>query len=118
MHRRVTHPKAGVLSVDVSGPYVKGHDLDKEAKFMLVGAFAALRSRSVQKEAEKIEDVEEGPVLDIQDESGMEDQDMKEGEDLRLEAAGVGDGCAKMIWIEEMMKLEKESREKIRRLRR
>ena len=73
MHRKVTHPNAGVLSVDVSGPYVKGNDLDKEAKFMLVGAFTALRSRTIQKEAEKIEDVEEGPVLDIQEEPGMED---------------------------------------------
>ncbi len=90
MHRKVAHPKAGVLSVDVSGPYVKGNDLDKEAKFTLVGAFTALRSRSVQKEAAKIEDVEEDPVLDIQEEPGMEDQDLKEGEDLRLEAAEVG----------------------------
>ncbi len=36
---------------------MEGNDLDKDAKLMLVGAFTALRSRSVQEEAEKIQDL-------------------------------------------------------------
>ena len=37
MHQKVKHPRAGVMSLDVSGPYKKGNDIEEEARFMLVG---------------------------------------------------------------------------------
>ena len=43
MHSKVKHPRAGVMSLDVTGPYKKGKDIDGEAKFMLIGTYTWLR---------------------------------------------------------------------------
>ena len=41
-HVAVQHPRAGVLSLDVAGPLVRGHDVEKDVKFMLIGTYTWL----------------------------------------------------------------------------
>ena len=37
MHSKVSHPRAGILNLDTCGPFIKGHDVEGESKFMLIG---------------------------------------------------------------------------------
>ena len=84
MHGKVHHPKAGVLSLDVSGPYIKGRDVDGEAKFMLIGAFTKLQPRE-HKASDEIEEEDQAeellvPQLEVEDEEEEEKVGSK-GED-------------------------------------
>ena len=63
MHTKVVHPRAGVMNLDVSGPYKKGRDTDGDAKFLLVGTYTWLRPPD---EVEELE-VDEDPVLEVQE---------------------------------------------------
>ena len=79
MHGKVHHPKAGVLSLDVSGPYIKGRDVEGEAKFMLIGAFTKLQPRE-DKTSDDVEEKEEAEELSVpQLEVVEEEQEEKEG---------------------------------------
>ena len=65
-HRRSKLPlKAGVLSIDVTGPFKRASDLVRgEAKYMLVGAFTwpSIRARPLQ--PEPVEEEEDDPRLE------------------------------------------------------
>ena len=65
-HRRSKlPPKAGVLSIDVTGPFRRASDLVRgEAKYMLVGAFTlpSIRARPLQ--PEPVEEEEDDPRLE------------------------------------------------------
>ena len=87
MHRKIVHPKAGVLNVDVAGPFHQGNDLEKSAKFMLIGTYTWLRSEERQEDEEEEvwedpgrgdleEEGEEGP--EIEEDLGIEDQEAGE----------------------------------------
>ena len=74
-HRRSKlPPKAGVLSIDVTGPFRRASDLVRgEAKYMLVGAFTwpSIRARPLQ--PEPVEEEEDDPRLEderTEDEEG------------------------------------------------
>ncbi len=62
MHGKMLYPKAGVLSLDVSGPYVKGRDVEGEAKFMLIGAYTKLGPKEDRRVEGKEEEVPEEGV--------------------------------------------------------
>jgi len=101
MHHPTTFPRAGILTLDVSGPYTPGHDVEEPAKFMLIGAYTWLKSSSSKKEDEKGEDEKreeevedeaaEGPQLEVlaDEEEGVEagavedeeEKELREGED-------------------------------------
>ena len=79
MHRKITHPRAGVVNLDLAGPFQKGNDVEGNAKFMLIGTYTWLRSeeKAEDEEAEEWEDPgrgdlneegEEGPELEDPDE--------------------------------------------------
>ena len=82
MHFKKSHPKAGVMSLDVSGPYHLGHDLLVEGKFMLIGSYTWVKPKGdCEEEKEEVEDQkgedeEEGPILEAEE---------KEKEDLEDE---------------------------------
>ena len=54
-HRRVRHPLAGCLSVDITGPLRRSQDQYGEKKYMLIGAFTWVRSK---KDALPVDDQE------------------------------------------------------------
>ena len=107
MHHKISHPKAGVMSLDVAGPFHKGNDVDGQAKFMLVGTYTWIKPQqeageeAPSPEAEQadqvedqeredgrpegqLEDEEEGPQLEDPDEEQQEDEeeaDMPEEEE-------------------------------------
>ena len=73
-HVAVEHPRAGVLSFNVAGPLVTGHDLEIDTKFALIGTYTWLlppdekedrevpektrrRSRGLQRSWVRIEDL-------------------------------------------------------------
>ena len=110
MHKKTSHPRAGILSLDVSGPYVRGNDLESEAKFMLVGAFTALRSRSGGEKVEVSEEVEAGPEMEIQEDEIEEGREVPE---VRLEAAeveGVEEDWEMVGCEEELVEVEDEKK--------
>ena len=110
MHKKTSHPRAGILSLDVSGPYVRGNDLESEAKFMLVGAFTALRSRSGGEKVEVSEEVEAGPEMEIQEDEIEEGREVPE---VRLEAAeveGVEEDWEMVGCEEEVVEVEDEEK--------
>ena len=43
MDTKVPHPRAGILSLDVTGPFHPGNDIEQTAKFMLIGTYTWLR---------------------------------------------------------------------------
>ena len=60
MHFKKSHPKAGVMSLDVSGPYHLGHDLLVEGKFMLIGSYTWVKPKGdCEEEKEEVEDQKE-----------------------------------------------------------
>lgn len=49
-HGAMTHPRAGVMSVDLAGSFHKGHDVHGEAKFMLLGTYTWLLPESAEED--------------------------------------------------------------------
>ena len=98
-HHKVSHPRAGILNLDVAGPLRPGNDLEEAAKFMLLGTCTWLKPRKDEKKEEKkmedledqdvaIEDLEEeGPVLEADEDEVEEEKNEKreEGEDEDVE---------------------------------
>ena len=89
-HRRVSHPRAGVLSLDTSGPLILGKDDGGKGKFMLVGTFTwavpkeSQRFNLDEQRAKELEEGEEGPRIEDEvskgDQKGSGDPDLL-GED-------------------------------------
>ena len=85
-HLKIPHPRAGILNLDVSGPYVKGNDLEGDAKFMLIGSYTWLCSPDQEDEQEErlpegpaLEEGEEGPQIEEEAEEGrQEDEEVEE----------------------------------------
>ena len=80
-HRRIGgrkggKPKAGVLSLDTSGPFVKGIDLGEEKmKFILVGTFTWLVVKGSKLREEKEEECpEEAPEIEEEEERKEEEE--------------------------------------------
>ena len=98
-HHRVSHPRAGVLNLDVAGPLRPGNDLEETAKFMLLGTCTWLKPRRDEKKEEKKqeereegdgaeEDVEEeGPMLEAEEEEieAEEEEKKDEAEDVEVD---------------------------------
>ena len=83
MHGKMLYPKAGVLSLDVSGPYVKGRDVEGEAKFMLIGAYTKLgpkEDRRVEEKEEEVPEEELVPLLEVIDDDDAEEEEKNEDE--------------------------------------
>ena len=77
-HRRLRHPKAGILSMDLAGPLRREPDHEAQKRYILVGAFTWIVPRGKTTD-EKPPEVEEGaPVID-QDEALEEEQVLIEG---------------------------------------
>ena len=110
MHKKITHAKAGVLNLDVSGPYLKGNDVEGDAKFMLVGTYTWLRGSDECEDQEKdeveVEEIrpgeeEELPAIeDEAGEAGEEPEEIQEGEEERL-GAPVADALQELGEVEE-----------------
>eukprot|EP00434_Breviolum_minutum_P018297 symbB.v1.2.016141.t1/scaffold1167.1/size134246/1 len=84
-----------------------------EAKFMLVGAFTALRSRSGGEKVEVSEEVEAGPEMEIQEDEIEEGREVPE---VRLEAAeveGVEEDWEMVGCEEEVVEVEDEENKKV-----
>ena len=73
-HRRVPHPLAGCLSVDVTGPLITSKDQRGENRYMLVGAYTWLKPRDG--EGDEVEEQGEANPL----------EDSGDGQDVVLEA--------------------------------
>ena len=91
-HRKVSHPRAGILSLDVAGPFHLGNDVEEPAKFMLLGTCTWLKPRKEEKDEKKQEKEEEdllkegdaeedGPVLEVDDEEELVAEDENEEEE-------------------------------------
>ena len=82
-HRRSKlPPKAGVLSIDVTGPFKRASDLVRgEAKYMLVGAFTwqSIRARPLQ--PEPVEEEEDDPRLEDERTEDEEHEELPAVED-------------------------------------
>ena len=81
MHSKVSHPRAGILNLDTCGPFIKGHDVEGESKFMLIGTYTWLRPPDDNPE----EEVEEHPPIEVAE--GEEEQwpEIEDVEDEREE---------------------------------
>ena len=86
-HRKVSHPRAGILNLDVAGPFQSGNDVEEPAKFMLLGTCTWLRpkkkedqgdssSEAIEEEEPEGGEEEEGPFL----EDALEDQAQEQEE--------------------------------------
>ena len=88
-HRKVSHPRAGILNLDVAGPFQPGNDVEEPAKFMLLGTCTWLKPKKKEDDGdpvpEGLEDgeeqegeveEEEGPVLEV----ALEDQAQEQEE--------------------------------------
>lgn len=63
-HRRLRHPKAGILSMDIAGPLRREPDHEAQKRYVLVGAFTWIVPKG-KKTDEKPPEVEEGaPAID------------------------------------------------------
>ena len=94
-------------------PFDRGNYLESEAKFMLVGAFTALRSRSGGEKVEVSEEVEAGPEMEIQEDEVEEGREVSE---VRLEAAeveGVEEDWEMVGCEEEVVEVEDEENKKV-----
>lgn len=79
--RRAGHPRAGVLSLDLTGPFRPGKDLrGVEMKFMLVGAFTWIDPKDAGGGAEEVEVDPEAPVIEDEEEV----QENAAGEEIEL----------------------------------
>ena len=88
-HRRVAHPHAGTLSIDVAGPYIKANEGAHVKKYMLVGAFTWLKPNGGRDDplVEAPAEDEDLPVL----EEGGGDRDRGEPEHEVVDAAVHGE---------------------------
>ena len=106
-HRRVQHPLAGCLSIDITGPLRLSQDQYGEKKYMLIGAFtwvklknglpdAEAETREGEERAVEIED--DGVKFEAEGEEAVEDQDIFDddqeapAEHARSPEAGPRDG--------------------------
>ena len=66
-HRRVRHPLAGCLSVDITGPLCRSQDQQGEKKYMLIGAFTWVKKKiageAEEKDAEHLEERDEDDLF-------------------------------------------------------
>ena len=63
-HRKIQHPKAGVLSLDIAGPLRPERDHEAKKRYILVGAFTWIAPKGEATE-EKLEEIPDGaPVID------------------------------------------------------
>ena len=63
-HRRVRHPKAGVLSLDIAGPLRPELDHEGEKKYILVGAFTWIVPKGESTEEKTVEVPDDAPTID------------------------------------------------------
>eukprot|EP00438_Fugacium_kawagutii_P029112 Skav233709 [mRNA] locus=scaffold2120:28636:35173:- [translate_table: standard] len=83
LHQKVKHPRAGVMSLDVSGPYKAGKDVEESSRFMLIGTYVWLRPpdedpREVKDEEEVPEQREDEEMGEELEEPGEMDEDRNE----------------------------------------
>ena len=72
-HRRVAHPLAGCLSIDITGPLCRSQDQQGEKRYMLIGAFTWVKQKK------------EGSDETTEDVAGEGLPDEEGGDDVRLE---------------------------------
>ena len=97
-HRKIKNPLSGVLSLDTSGPFCKGTDLEGHARYILVGALTWIIPQKTDKLKEEEEDgceVPEGAPL-LEEEVQAEEQHLPElqGEDGEEDLLGIALGNA------------------------
>ena len=87
-HVSIKNPRAGVLNLDVSGPYVEGRDVEDTGRFMLIGTYTWLKPTSKKeetedsKEEEKVEEVaEEKEEIQLEAEEEQQEERRVEGEE-------------------------------------
>ena len=105
-HQKVSHPRAGILNLDVAGPFHLGNDIEVQAKFMLLGTCTWLRPKrqdskeddekpkpkkeEVKEDAEelRLEEIEEQDV-EVEEEGPSLEADLEdveeEAEDEKIE---------------------------------
>lgn len=84
----IKNPRAGVLNLDVSGPYVEGRDVEDTGRFMLIGTYTWLKPTSKKeetedsKEEEKVEEVaEEKEEIQLEAKEEQQEERRVEGEE-------------------------------------
>ena len=92
-HRRLRHPKAGVLSLDLAGPLRKEKDHTGPKRYILVGAYTWIEEKGKTSSEEPQEVDEQAPVIEEIEEEAVNLQD-EEAADERggEEPGGEGDG--------------------------
>ena len=81
-HRKVRHPRAGVLSLDTVGPLVKARDAENHvAKFFLAGAF----TWAVPADIEAIKDAEAEDPAEVPDQAPVIEEAEEENPQIRDE---------------------------------
>ena len=103
-HKKVAHPHAGTLSIDVAGPYIPAYEGSTRMRYMLVGAFTWLKPPGEDggPHTDEEDDVGQLPVLEVEEdpegaEPGEPDHPGEEGEGRepeRGEEAGHREGDA------------------------
>eukprot|EP00434_Breviolum_minutum_P003898 symbB.v1.2.003425.t1/scaffold183.1/size281544/9 len=85
-HVGIRNPRAGILNLDVSGPYEVGRDVEEDGRFMLIGTYTWLKPKKTDEEAE-VKDKEEEKVEDeVEDEEWVHLEAAEElGGDRRVE---------------------------------
>ena len=87
-HVAVQHARAGVLSFDIAGPLVRGHDIEEEVKFMLIGTYTWLLPPGSAEDKEPQDEVlteEQDQILPILDGGPEEAQEEGPEEEQRSE---------------------------------
>ena len=88
-HRKVKHPKAGVLSLDLAGPLHKYSDHEGPKKYILVGAYTWIAEKgkakegfteTVEDDAPEIEDKKDDEEHEVEAEAEKEEEEVVEGE--------------------------------------
>ena len=83
-HFAIEHPRAGVMSLDVVGPLCRGHDLEMDTKFLLVGTYTWLLPPGAEEDKEPLEEVEpedQAPPLHDDEEEEAVHLEVDEGDD-------------------------------------
>ena len=65
-HRKLRHPKAGALSLDIAGPLrpERDHEAKKKKKYILVGAFTWIVPKGKATEEKAVEVPDDAPTID------------------------------------------------------
>ena len=82
MHHKISHPRAGILNLDVCGPFVKGRDAEGDAKFMLTGTYTWLRPPDDRPESE----VDVDPPIEVPEEEEEQWPQIEDEEEAQAEA--------------------------------